>query len=175
MSDPRQYEKIRLATPECPLGAGHLFAVRHGYDYYGRVVDVELRFEYRVPIKPRGRSLQQQLTREHLEGIESMKRFNQDGQKKQGKWVPSGDKFLKDRPFVDALLTDAWWDDGKPRDVCSLTVRVGTRSASVSVNDAENEASITTQGESVEDALDRLEAYLAAGNPTWRQWGKKRR
>jgi hypothetical protein len=45
----------------------------------------------------------------------------------------------------------------------------------VSLNDADNEQSISTNGEDVNDALDRLEAYLATGNPSWRAWGKKRK
>lgn len=104
-----------------------------------------------------------------------MKRVNQESQKQKGKWTPSKDLFVKGRPTIDAFLTDAWWDDGKPRDVCSLTIRLGSASAMVSLNDSENEQSITTNGETVEDALDRLEAYIAPGNASWRAWGKKRK
>lgn len=104
-----------------------------------------------------------------------MKRAQTETQKAKGKWIPSTDRFLKDRPTVDSYLTDAWWDDGKPREVCSLTIRVGNGNAMVSLNDADNEQSITTNGEDVNDALDRLEAYLATGTPSWRSWGKKRK
>ena len=114
-------------------------------------------------------------TYSHYEEISRMKRFNQDAQKAKGKWVPSTDVFLSKLTAVDQLLTDAWWDDGKPRDVCSLTIRVGKESASVSVNDPENEASITTNGQTVKEALERLEAYVSGPNPSWRQWGKKKR
>jgi len=107
--------------------------------------------------------------------LDEMKRYNAETQKKTGKWAPSGGQFLKDRPSIDQFLTDAFWDDGKPRDVCSLTIRAGAHSGSVSLNDPEQEQSISTNGESVDDALDRLEAYLAAGNPSWRPWGKKKR
>jgi hypothetical protein len=103
-----------------------------------------------------------------------MERYNAQQQKAAGKWKPSKDGFFATRPKLDAYMTDAWWSDGKPRDVCSLTIRAGIDNASISLNDPENEASITTQGSGVEDALDRLEAYLATGNPTWRAWGKKK-
>jgi hypothetical protein len=127
------------------------------------------------PHKPRVRGHGTNASREYFERIEEMKRAQAETQKAKGKWVPSTDRFLKDRPTIDAYLTDAWWDDGKPREVCSLTIRVGNGNAMVSLNDADNEQSISTNGEDVNDALDRLEAYLATGNPSWRAWGKKRK
>ena len=123
---------------------------------------------------PRLRNLNT-LTREYFERLEEMKRVQTETQKGKGKWTPSKDQFLKGRPTIDAFLTDAWWDDGKPRDVCSLTVRIGFECAMVSLNDSENEQSITTNGKDVDDALDRLEAYIAPGNASWRPWGKKRK
>lgn len=121
------------------------------------------------------KSLTSHLTRDYFERLEEMKRYNQEGQKKAGKFTPSKDKFLAGRPNLDAMLNDAWWDDGKPRETCSLTIRTGTDRAMVSLNDSEAEQSISTNGEDVTDALDRLEAYLASGNPTWRSWGKRKR
>lgn len=107
--------------------------------------------------------------------LDEMKRYNQESQKKAGKWAPSGDPLLANRPTLDQYLTDSWWEDGKPREVCSITLRVGKQQATVSLNDSDGEQSISTSGESIEDALDRLEAYLAGGSPTWRPWGKKKR
>lgn len=124
-------------------------------------------------ITPR-RGISQILSREYFEGLEEMKRYNSDNQKKAGKFVLSKDHFLKDRPNLDAMLNDAFWDDGKPRETCSLTVRTGTDRAMVSLNDSDLEQSISTNGENVQDALDRLEAYLTGGNPTWRPWGRKK-
>lgn len=115
------------------------------------------------------------LTIKYYRELDEMKRYNAAEQKKGGKWSPSKDSFLVKRPHLDAMLTDAFWDDGSQRDTCSLTVRIGTGSAMLSLNDQENEQSITTNGESVEDALDRLEAYLSVGNPTWRAWKNKKR
>lgn len=127
------------------------------------------------PHKPRVRGQLNALTRAHFEGIDEMKRYNAEKQKTHGKWVPTVDDFVKARPSLDAFMTDAFWDDGKPRDPCSLTVRIGKGSAMVSLNDGENEQSISTNGKTVDDAIDALESYLATGNPSWRPWGKKRR
>jgi len=104
-----------------------------------------------------------------------MKRFNQEKQKGVGKWVPTADDFVKARPMIDSLLTDGFWDDGKPRDVCTLTIRLGKGGAGISLNDPEGEQSITTNGRTIDETLDALEAYLATGIVTWRQWGKKKR
>jgi hypothetical protein len=127
------------------------------------------------PHKPRMRGNGTNANREYFERLEDMKRAQAETQRSKGKWTPSTDQFLKDRPTVDSYLTDAWWDDGKPREVCSLTIRVGNGNAMVSLNDADQEQSITTNGEDVNDALDRLEAYLANGTITWRSWGKRRK
>jgi hypothetical protein len=112
---------------------------------------------------------------QYFRELEEMKRYNAAEQKKGGKWTPSKDPMLAKRPSLDAMLTDAYWDDGSPREVCSLTVRIGSGAAMLSLNDQENSQSITTNGESFEDAMNRLEAYLAGGNPTWRPWKTTRR
>jgi len=127
------------------------------------------------PRRPRVRGNANSLTRDFFERLEEMKRINQEKQAKAGKWVQTDDGFVKDRPQLDAYMTDGFWDDGKPRDVCSLTIRLSKAGAMVSLNDPENEQSITTNAQSVEAALEALEAYLATGNPSWRAWGKKKR
>jgi len=104
-----------------------------------------------------------------------MKRQNQEKQKSAGKWSPTEDPFVDLIPLIDAHLTDAYWDDGKTREVCSLTIRLGKGNAMVSLNDADQEQSISTNGKTVADALEALEVYLATGSPTWRPWGKKKR
>ena len=117
----------------------------------------------------------QSLTSKHFQEIEDMKRYNQEAQKSVGKWSPTKDDFVKGMPKLDGMLTDAWWDDGKPREVCSLTVRLGNGQAVVSINDPDAEQSITTTAETVREAMERLEAYLGQPHPSWRPWGKKKR
>jgi len=112
---------------------------------------------------------------EHFREVVDMKRRNQESQKKAGKWSPSGDPFLDRFPNIDKELTDAFWEDGKPRDVCSLTLRAGKGTASVYINDPEQGAGINTNGTSIEDALTRLDAYLGTENPTWRPHSNKKR
>lgn len=147
-------------------------------DYEGRCDYVERFDEGRVwsfsAVRTRPVYVENPTAKYHRE-LDEMKRFNQETQRKAGKWIPSEDPLLARYPNLDQYLTDAWWEDGKPREVCSITVRAGKQQATVSLNDADGEQSISTSGESIEDALGRLEAYLAAGNPTWRPWGRKKR
>jgi len=103
-----------------------------------------------------------------------MKRYNEENQKKAGKFDRSKDPWFKSRPHLDAFMRDAFWEDGKPRECCRISISAGTHQCVVSLNDSDAEQSITTTSETVEDALDRLEAYLASGNPSWRSWGKKK-
>ncbi len=114
-------------------------------------------------------------TQKYYRELQEMKDYTQTSQKKAGKFVPSTDSFFEGRPCLNEYMTDAWWESGKPREVCSLSLRAGNGSGMATLTDADNEQSITSNGPTIEEALDRLEAYLASGNPSWRQWGKKKR
>lgn len=108
---------------------------------------------------------------------QEMKKYITEVTAKDKKWVKPHEPFLKNCPLVAQLLTDAWWDDGTAREVCTLTVRVGLDTTQINVNDAANEQSITTTAGSFEEALALLEEALAAGRNLWRKWGnfKKRK
>jgi len=68
-----------------------------------------------------------------------MKRYNQTSQGSSEGYRHPDDPFFKDYPEVARFMTDAWWEDGKPREVCSLTFRAGSDNAHVSLNDKEND------------------------------------
>jgi hypothetical protein len=101
---------------------------------------------------------------------QTMKRFQQETQKAKGKWELPEDPFLQHIPLIAALLTDAWWDDGKPREVCGLTVRFTSDSCQVSINDTDGKQSITTTSYSLEAALSEMEKGLSEGKSMWRKW-----
>jgi len=107
--------------------------------------------------------------------IQAMKRRSIETQKKAGKWEPSGDPFLAKFPNIDRECTDCFWDDGSVREPCSLSIRPGKSGASVYLSDPENSAGINTAGSDVNDAMEKLEAYLATGSPTWRPWQNKKK
>jgi hypothetical protein len=108
------------------------------------------------------------------EGWSEMKRYMAEVTKGDKKWKPPVEPFLKDLPEVAKLLTDPWWDDGSPREVCYITVRVGLDGTQTSINDPSNEASITTNAEGLMECLQLVEEALKAGRSLWRKWGGKK-
>jgi len=104
-----------------------------------------------------------------------MKRRSIEAQKRAGKWEPSGDELMKNFPNIDKELTDCFWDDGKPRQPCTLSLRPGKAGASVYLNDPELNAGINTAGDNLLDAMAKLEAYLAGGNPNFKPHANKKR
>jgi len=99
-----------------------------------------------------------------------MKKYLVETTKADKKWKPPAEPLLAKRPHIAALLTDPWWDDGTPREVCTMTVRVGADSTQININDIPNEQTISTTADTLEDALDTLEDALAAGKNPWRKW-----
>jgi len=91
----------------------------------------------------------------------------------------SKDPFLKDLPTINQLCTDTLWEETKkPRQPCTLKLRFGDGQASVIISDEAQRCSITTTSDTIREALELLEAALAAGKVAWRPWGdfeKKRK
>lgn len=110
--------------------------------------------------------------------IEEMKRYGVDTQKKTGKWQPHGDPLLKPYPTINQLCSDYVWEDGTPREPCTLKFGFGPDGARVTITDGELKASITTFAETSTDALTLLDEALAANKVSWRPWpnqGKKKK
>ena len=101
-----------------------------------------------------------------------MKRRNAEGQKGKGKWAGSSDPLLKGLEEVNRLLTDAYYDDGKPREVSKLSVSFAEGACQVVISDKDQRESAFTQSETVRGALEELEAALKAGRNVWRPWPK---
>lgn len=104
-----------------------------------------------------------------------MKREDTHKQKKQGSYVLSSEPLLDGAPTVDALMGDAWWDDGKPRQVCTLRIELLGGGVQLTLVDAEGRRSCHTTAGTVEEALSLLEGHLAAGGAPWRPWGPMRK
>lgn len=102
-----------------------------------------------------------------------MKRPSSQAAPKKGAWSCVDPGFAKSYPTLAAGLCDPWWDDGKPRELWSLTVRIDAEAVSLCVNDKEASAGLYTSGGSVAEALALLEAALASGSGTWRRWKRK--
>lgn len=101
-----------------------------------------------------------------------MKRHAPPPKGKQGSWSCPDPDFGKRFPTIAAFLCDCWWDDGKPRDVGSLSVRMSDDNLTISLVDPENKASCFTTAETLTEAFTLLEAALASGRAVWRRWKK---
>lgn len=99
-----------------------------------------------------------------------MKREAADNQRKAGKWKYPGGSLIGDYPTIVEYMTDAFWDDGKPREPSSLTINIGGDQVRISLNDKPQKRSVNTTAASLEAALQALEHVLAAGSPPWRYW-----
>lgn len=110
----------------------------------------------------------------HVQEITEMKRDAAQVQKSTGKYKHCGDKFFKDLPFIEEMLGDCWWDDGKPRTPCHLKVEIVGLMVHIALIDTENRRSCHTAAPGLLDALGLLEAHCATGTPPWRSWGPER-
>lgn len=99
-----------------------------------------------------------------------MKRENAERQGKRGRWVYQGDSVIGPYPTIMEYMTDAYWEDGKPRETSSLTINVGGDQVRVSLNDKPGKRSVNTSAVNLVGALEALEAVLATGAPPWRHW-----
>lgn len=101
-----------------------------------------------------------------------MKRASAPTKKKTAGWECPDAGFAVIYPKLAEFLCDGTWDDGKPRDVGSLTVRMGGDSVFVSLTDYESKSSLFTNAESLTEALGAIETALANGMGKWRRWKK---
>lgn len=121
------------------------------------------------------RRRQGDLAADFWKGVDEMKREQAAAQKRKGKFEHPGDPFLSDLPFLAQFLCDAWWDDGKPRDVCTLTLRFGERQATISLNDVAEERSVSTTADSIGEACRLLDDALGTERAAWRSWKRQKR
>lgn len=107
-----------------------------------------------------------------------MKRTQPPPTKKKGSWSCSDAGFQKRYPAITAFLADAWWDDGEPRELGSLTVRMGGEKVQVSLTDYDQRATSFTDAETLDEALALAEEALSAGKMRFTPWkssaGKKK-
>jgi len=85
------------------------------------------------------------------------------------------ESFMSQFPSVSAYLCDVWWDDGKPREPSSLSIKMDGTYVHIGLMDHAMSRSLYCTAPSLQDALLMLEEVLKGGQASWRAWkGPKR-
>lgn len=108
------------------------------------------------------------------EKVEAMKREAAQVIKGKGKYPGHPEPLLAGRECMQELLGDPWWDDGKPRQLCTLTIELVGDQVAIKVVDAENRRSMHTTAQTVAEAIELLDNHLKAGGAPWRSWGPQK-
>lgn len=124
---------------------------------------------YRKRIKPDGWRKFTYYQHPYAEWMQ-MKNYMEETSKKKGKWTPPSDPFLKPYPYIAELLTNPFWDDGKPRELCSIGIRWGIDNVQVNVSDKKMKATASTTAATLPEALAQMEEAFQAGHNLWRPW-----
>jgi len=85
------------------------------------------------------------------------------------------ERFAKLYPTLLEYLTDAKWDDGKDREVSTLTISLMEGCINLALNDRALSRSLYTTAETLMEALKLLEGSLASGKSSWRSWKAKKK
>jgi hypothetical protein len=81
--------------------------------------------------------------------------------------------FAKDYPTLALGMCDGVWDDGKPREVWVLTVRMKDHGVLLTVTDKNYNECLYTEGEDLLSALALVEEALSQGVASWRKFNRK--
>jgi len=102
-----------------------------------------------------------------------MQRPSDGAPQKKGEWHCPDADWLSTYPVLSQGMSDRWWDDGKPREAWTVTIRFGIDDVHLSVTDHGLQRSLFTTAESVIEGLSQLEAVLSGGASSWRRWKGK--
>lgn len=101
-----------------------------------------------------------------------MKRDNNDRVAAAGKWKPEGEGIFQGRPALEDACRNPWWEDKTLKGCWQLSINWEQGMPTVSISDKVLERSINTTAETVDAALDLLEALMASEHRPWRYWSK---
>lgn len=99
-----------------------------------------------------------------------MKKPAEAGKSQKGKVVCVDTEFGEKYPTITIYLCDGFWDDGKPREPSSISVRMDSAAVHLSISDHALQCSAYTAAPDLEAALCLLEAALKSDLAVWRPW-----
>jgi hypothetical protein len=81
--------------------------------------------------------------------------------------------FQKDYPTLALGMCDGFWEDGKPREVWTFSVRFKDHGVLITVTDKNYGECLYTEGEDLLCALALVEEALKQGSASWRKFTKR--
>lgn len=81
--------------------------------------------------------------------------------------------FAKDYPTLAYGMCDGTWDDGKPREVWTISIRMKEKGVLVTVTDKNYGECLYTEAEDLVGALAAVEECLSQGTASWRKFNRK--
>jgi len=98
-----------------------------------------------------------------------MKRPSQVQRPKKGEFTCPDLAFQSTYPNLAAGLCDLWWDDGKPREPWTLSIRMSEDAVLFTIADKGSKMIAFTTAEGLPEGLMAIEAALAAEGLSWRR------
>jgi hypothetical protein len=80
------------------------------------------------------------------------------------------DRWVKSMPLLCEYLASDAWDDGKPREQSTVSIKCQDGRVLAVLNDLEMRRSLYVSAETVEGALKALEKHLGSSLADWRAW-----
>lgn len=102
----------------------------------------------------------------------NMKRASAASPTPKGKWSCPDPWIAQQFPTLAEWCCDCYWEDGKARTPCTLTLRMDDGSVNVCLNDKEGSRGAYTTAGSLEECLELVERALKDGTLAWRRWKK---
>jgi len=90
-----------------------------------------------------------------------------------GKYVCPDATWAKHYPCITEGMCDPFWDDRKPREVWTLSIRMKESGVLLTLNDRNSNSGLYTEAEDVDSALALMEDALKQGTASWRRFPKK--
>jgi len=99
----------------------------------------------------------------------TMKRPSQASRPVKGAFTCPDDAFLANYPELARGMSDCWWDDGKPREPCSMKITFREDTVMFARTDKDNKMVAFTTADGVTEGFMAIEAALAGGGLSWRK------
>jgi hypothetical protein len=90
-----------------------------------------------------------------------------------GKYACPDSTWATHYPTIVEGMCDPFWDDRKPREVWTLSVRMKENGVLLTLSDRNTNSGLYTEGEDFDSAMALMEDALKQGTASWRRFPKR--